>query len=79
MTASASLNQVAASFSQNAGSFTLWGTACSTGLAGRALLSSRASSLFTIRCISIFFGSQAGALGLRLLPVALTISSSTGL
>ena len=64
MTASASRNQAVASFSQNAGSFTLWGTACSTGLVGRTLLSSSARSWFTIRCNSIFSGSQAAALGL---------------
>ena len=79
MTASASLNQAVTSFSQNAASFTLRGTACSTGLAGRALLYSRARSRFTIQCNSIFSGSQDAALGLHPLPVALMISYSTGL
>ena len=37
-TAYASLNQAAVSFSQNGGSFTLWGTACSTYLGGKYLV-----------------------------------------
>ena len=48
ITASASRNQVATSFSHKAGSFTLWGTACSAGLAVRTLLSSRARSWSTM-------------------------------